>query len=135
LIIVTPEIVRPMDPDQVPPMPGWYVTHPNDYDLYKYNRIEGNPDLGNYELLPYGNGQGYGQDVGFSVYEPTPQYVPSRTLQLPPQSAPTMPSLNPYDESVQRDPSGPQVPMHSLPAQPRGLEPIQTDVSASRNSD
>jgi len=72
LIIVTPEIVRPMDADQVPPLPGWYSTHPNDFDLFKYNRTEGNPDLGNYQLLPYGNGQGYGQDVGYNFFNPTP---------------------------------------------------------------
>lgn len=73
LIIVTPEIVRPMDADQTPPLPGWYVTHPDDFDFYKYNRIEGNPDLGYYQLLPYGNGQGFGQDVGFNNYNPPPQ--------------------------------------------------------------
>ena len=72
LIIVTPEIVRPMDPEQVPPLPGWYATHPNDIDFYKYNRTEGNPDMGNYQLLPYGNGQGYGQDVGYNFYQPAP---------------------------------------------------------------
>ena len=93
LILVTPEIVRPMDAEEVPPVPGWYVTHPNDWDLFKYNRIEGNPDLGNYELLPYGNGQGYAQDAGYNyyngppadqqiypapagVYAPPPGYVP-----------------------------------------------------------
>lgn len=72
LIVVTPEIVRPMDPDQVPPLPGHYVTHPDDIDLYKYNRIEGNPDLGHYQLLPYGNGQGYGHDVGYNFFNPPP---------------------------------------------------------------
>ena len=72
LIIVTPEIVRPMDADQVPPLPGWYVTHPDDIDFYKYNRIEGNPDLGHHQLLPYGNGQGYGQDSGYSFHNPAP---------------------------------------------------------------
>lgn len=72
LIIVTPEIVRPMDADQVPPLPGHYVTHPNDVDLLKYNRIEGNPDLGVYQLLPYGNGQGFGKDVGYNFFNPAP---------------------------------------------------------------
>ena len=72
LILVTPEIVRPMDAEEVPPVPGWYVTHPNDWDLFKYNRIEGNPDLGNYELLPYGNGQGYAQDAGYNYYNGPP---------------------------------------------------------------
>lgn len=82
LIIVTPEIVRPMDADQVPPLPGWYSPHPNDYDFYKYNRIEGNPDLANYQLLPYGNGQGYAQDVGYNFFNPTPtdgQIAPAPT--------------------------------------------------------
>lgn len=82
LIIVTPEIVRPMDADQVPPLPGWYSTHPNNHDLFKYNRIEGNADLGNYQLLPYGNGQGYGQDVGYNFFNPTPadgQLAPAPT--------------------------------------------------------
>lgn len=73
LIVVTPEIVRPMDPDQVPPLPGFHVTHPDDIDLYKYNRIEGNADLGVYQLLPYGNGQGYGMDVGYRFSNPAPQ--------------------------------------------------------------
>ncbi|WP_437229582.1 pilus assembly protein N-terminal domain-containing protein [Planctomicrobium sp. SH661] len=82
LIIVTPELVRAMDADQVPPLPGWYSTHPNDCDFYKYNRIEGNADMGNYQLLPYGNGQGYGQDVGYNFFNPSPadgQLAPAPT--------------------------------------------------------
>ncbi len=76
LIIVTPELVRAMDPDQVPPLPGWYATHPDNIDFFKLNRIEGNPDMANYQLLPYGNGQGYGQDVGYNFYNPAPQGGP-----------------------------------------------------------
>ncbi|MEZ5944276.1 MAG: pilus assembly protein N-terminal domain-containing protein [Planctomycetaceae bacterium] len=76
LIIVTPEIVRAMDPDQVPPLPGWYATHPDDIDFYRNNRIEGNPDLGHYQLLPYGNGQGVGEDVGYNFFNPAPQGGP-----------------------------------------------------------
>jgi pilus assembly protein CpaC len=72
LIVVTPEIVRPLDADQTPPLPGWYVTHPDDIDFYKLNRTEGNPDLGHYQLLPFGNGQGYAQDVGYNFYNPAP---------------------------------------------------------------
>lgn len=91
LIIVTPELVRPMDADQVPPLPGWYTTHPNDIDLYKYNRTEGAPDMGNYQLLPYGNGQGYGEDVGEGFHNPAPAnsqfpsaYSPSGEERSPP---------------------------------------------------
>lgn len=72
LIVVTPEIVRPLDADQTPPLPGWYVTHPDDVDFYKLSRTEGNPDLGHYQLLPYGNGQGYARDSGFNLYNPAP---------------------------------------------------------------
>jgi len=82
LIIVTPEIVRPMDADQVPPLPGFNSPHPNDFDFWKYNRIQGTPDNGNYQLLPYGNGQGYGQDVGYNFFNPTPadgQIAPAPT--------------------------------------------------------
>lgn len=70
LIVVTPEIVRPMDPEEVPPLPGFYVTHPDDFDLYKFNRTEGNPDLGHYRLLPYGNGNGYGENAGHGYHNP-----------------------------------------------------------------
>ena len=70
LIVVTPEIVRPMDPEEVPPLPGFYVTHPDDFDFYKFNRTEGNPDLSHYRLLPYGNGNGYGENVGFGFHNP-----------------------------------------------------------------
>jgi len=70
ILLATPEIVRAMDADQVPPLPGHYVTHPDDFDFYKYNRIEGNPDLGHYQLLPFGNGQGPAHDVGHNFYNP-----------------------------------------------------------------
>jgi pilus assembly protein CpaC len=70
LIVVTPEIVRPMDAEEVPPLPGFYVTHPDDFDLYKLNRTEGHPDLSHYRLLPYGNGNGYGENVGFGFHNP-----------------------------------------------------------------
>ncbi len=95
LIIVTPEIVRPMDAEQVPPLPGFYVTHPDDIDFYKFNRTEGNPDLSHYHLLPYGNGQGYGENAGYNFYNP------AQAGGLSPQpagggySAPMMPGAQP----------------------------------------
>jgi pilus assembly protein CpaC len=79
LIVVTPEIVRPMDPEEVPPLPGFYVTHPDDFDLYKLNRTEGNPDLSHYRLLPYGNGQGYGENAGFGYHNPPYDYGANAT--------------------------------------------------------
>jgi pilus assembly protein CpaC len=42
LIVVTPEIVSPLDPRCAPPLlPGMEVTEPNDFDLYFRNQIEG----------------------------------------------------------------------------------------------
>ena len=72
IMLATPEIVRAMDADQVPPLPGHYVKHPDDIDFFKLNRIEGNPDLGHYQLLPFGNGQGPAHDVGHNFYNPQP---------------------------------------------------------------
>ena len=72
IMLATPEIVRAMDAEQVPPLPGHYVKHPDDIDFFKLNRIEGNPDLGHYQLLPFGNGQGPAHDVGHNFYNPQP---------------------------------------------------------------
>ncbi|MDA0920248.1 MAG: pilus assembly protein N-terminal domain-containing protein [Planctomycetota bacterium] len=47
LITVTPELVHPMEADEVPPYPGFYVTAPNDIELYAYAKTEGYPDQGN----------------------------------------------------------------------------------------
>ena len=43
IILVTPELVHPMDPEEVPPLPGFDVTEPNNVDFYLKGRIEGNP--------------------------------------------------------------------------------------------
>lgn len=72
LILVTPEIIRPMDAEEVPPVPGHEVVHPNDCDLYKYNRTEGTPDRGVYQLPPYGHNGGIGQEVGYTQFNPAP---------------------------------------------------------------
>lgn len=70
LFLVTPEIVRPMEQDEVPPVPGFYVTHPNDYELYHYAMTEGAPDQGVYQLAPYGWGPGMGTEIGYRPYNP-----------------------------------------------------------------
>lgn len=80
IILVTPEIVRPMDPDEVPPLPGFEVTHPHDHELYRYAMTEGAPDTQVYQLAPFGRGVGHGIGVGYSVYEPppaSPMYAPA----------------------------------------------------------
>lgn len=68
LILVTPELVRPMDPEEVPPLPGHYVTPPNDIELYMYAKTEGYPDQGVYQLSPLGWGPGYATETGYRVY-------------------------------------------------------------------
>lgn len=41
VIFITPELTRPMDPGQVPPLPGCEILDPNDVELYLMGRIEG----------------------------------------------------------------------------------------------
>ncbi|MEX1096659.1 MAG: pilus assembly protein N-terminal domain-containing protein [Planctomycetales bacterium] len=82
LILVSPEIVRPMDADEVPPVPGFEVTHPDDHSLYFRAMTQGPPDVGYYQLAPYGSGNGRGIDVGYSLFNPapaSPQYAPVPT--------------------------------------------------------
>ena len=41
VVLVTPYIIEPMKPDQVPPVPGEEVRQPNDLEFFFLNRIEG----------------------------------------------------------------------------------------------
>lgn len=46
LILVTPELVHPLEPDQAPAiLPGMEVTEPNDLDFFVYGDIEGRNEL------------------------------------------------------------------------------------------
>ncbi len=72
LVLVTPEIVRPMEPDEVPPLPGFYVTHPTDLELFSCGMTEGAPDMGVYQLAPYGSASGGALEVGYSRFNPYP---------------------------------------------------------------
>ncbi len=40
VVLVTPYLIEPMSPDQVPPTPGDEVKEPNDLELFFLNRIE-----------------------------------------------------------------------------------------------
>lgn len=82
LILVSPEIIRPMDADEVPPMPNYYVTHPDDIDLYHLARTEGNPDTEVYQVPPFGHGSGHAVPVGYRLHNPapaSPMYAPVPT--------------------------------------------------------
>jgi pilus assembly protein CpaC len=53
VVLVTPYLVEPMNPDQVPCSPGDEVKEPNDLEFYIGNRIEGSRDARstvNYDL-------------------------------------------------------------------------------------
>jgi Flp pilus assembly secretin CpaC len=41
LVLCTPELVSPMNPDQVPPVPGQEMTPPNDWQLFGLGQYEG----------------------------------------------------------------------------------------------
>jgi pilus assembly protein CpaC len=43
VILVTPEIIAPMDPNQVPSLPGKDLNDPNDFELYALGILEGRP--------------------------------------------------------------------------------------------
>lgn len=81
LILVTPEIVRPMDPHEVPPVPGFEVTWPSAHEFFCHNVVEGAPDTGYYQLPPYGSGA-IGTNVGYQHFNPGPansMYSPQPT--------------------------------------------------------
>ena len=70
LVLVSPEIVRPMEPDEVPPLPGFNHPHPNDYDLWHLARTEGTPDNNVYQVGTVGSGSLHGVPVGYSQFNP-----------------------------------------------------------------
>ncbi len=45
LILVTPELVAPLNPQQVPPVPGQHMASPNDFELYGLGLLEGRAPL------------------------------------------------------------------------------------------
>ena len=44
VVLVTPQMVEPLDPHQVPPPPGSLMTEPNDFDLFAMQKLEGTPN-------------------------------------------------------------------------------------------
>jgi pilus assembly protein CpaC len=45
IILVTPELVHPMEADEVPPLPGFDVTEPTNGQFFIKSRIEGDPTM------------------------------------------------------------------------------------------
>ncbi|MCA9082841.1 MAG: pilus assembly protein N-terminal domain-containing protein [Planctomycetaceae bacterium] len=85
LVLVSPEIVRPMEADEVPPMPNFYVTHPNDHDLWHLGRTEGNPDQNVYQVQPYGTGATHGVPTEYALQSASnvPQYSQGEMVTMP----------------------------------------------------
>jgi pilus assembly protein CpaC len=44
VVLVTPELVEPLDPHQVAPVPGADMTSPSDFDLFALGKTEGTPN-------------------------------------------------------------------------------------------
>lgn len=122
LVLVTPELVRPMDADEVPPVPGFNVTPPDAHSLYHYGTTEGVPDNEYYQLAPYGRGAGVGEPIGYRLHNPspaTPGYPPAATDPYG-RYAPGMRSPAPR---VPHKPSTPDVPSIRRQQPPRTQQP------------
>jgi pilus assembly protein CpaC len=113
LILVTPEIVRPMDAEEVPPVPGHEVTAPNNCEFFKCGKTEGCPDPNVYQSAPYGTGQNAGVPVGFQLFNSH-----SSTPMVPAQVMPTPagPAAPPAPGSTQYRPSQTQAQSPMAPA-------------------
>jgi pilus assembly protein CpaC len=88
LILVTPEIVRPMDAQEVPPVPGFDITKPTHEEFWKYNMTEGRPDTGYYQSPPYGSGT-TGINVDYQHFNPGPAGSMYSPVPTNPGPAPT----------------------------------------------
>ncbi|MCL4204477.1 MAG: pilus assembly protein N-terminal domain-containing protein [Pirellulaceae bacterium] len=82
LIVVTPEIVSPLEPCDAPTLlPGMEVTEPNDFDLYLRNQIEGReghhyrstvwPVYRDRMLHPHMHARGYQASEGYFMNGPS----------------------------------------------------------------
>lgn len=131
LVLVTPEIVNPMEPDEVPPLPNFYVTHPNDHDLCKLARTEGNPDQNVYQVQPYGSGATYGIPQGYNLFNPPvngPGYQPpvqnnGTMSSQPTQNAPSSQNMQQYQSVTPSMNQPPAVPPAAPGMAPQTVNP------------
>lgn len=137
LVLVSPEIVRPMDPDDVPPVPGYNVTHPTDDDLWKRGQTEGAPDHNVYQVAPFGSGNMQGMPQSYSFSNPAPTTGPwgQQTYGQPLYAQPQNPQVygQPYAQpAMSYPPQGTAQPTYSQP--PSGQQPwlMQPPVGAGQ---
>lgn len=129
LILVTPEIVRPMDAHEVPPVPGFETTYPTDHEFWKYNMTEGLPDTGYYQVPPYGSGA-VGTNVGYQHFNPGPAnslYSPVPTVGGS-HSAPTPASPIPAAPPAETGPNW--APPNVVPPSPAEASLRPTEATA-----
>lgn len=137
LFLVSPEIVRPMEPDEVPPTPPYYITHPNDHDLFKYGRTEGTPDTSVYQIAPYGSGATYGIPQGYSLFNPPVTHGGYPGQPLPPQDAhghqhpPSVPPEGSWPSTPSRQAVPPVPPTPQSYPSPQGGPGQQTGPSSA----
>ncbi len=147
LVLVTPEIVRPMDADEVPPVPGYDVTWPSRWELCELGMTEGVPDTGVYQVPPLGTDSNHGINVPYRLYNPAPaaaQYAPAPTNSYGSQqqapsmmNGPSYPSQQSYPNqpsypNQQGYPGGPSYPSNSnAPLGPPPIMPPSPGVSAN----
>ncbi|MFO1021954.1 MAG: pilus assembly protein N-terminal domain-containing protein [Planctomycetales bacterium] len=128
LILVTPDLVAPMDSNQVPADgPGMLTTSPTDKELYWKGFLEvpktGDDCYGgncNHPGIP-------GVDADFTPMSPTPAY---QGMGIPPQPAPPADGALPAPQD-----SGRKAPTPTTGKSPEGLspdEPVKAPESAAR---
>ena len=119
LITVTPELVRPMEPDEVPPYPGFEVTQPDNYLLYAKAFSQGPNDPSVNQLPPYGHSTGTATPVGYTQFNPAPAapgYAP----------VPTQPYGGNPGNAASGMPMGNNNPNSRYPVQPMQARPTPT---------
>lgn len=129
LILVSPEIVRPLEADEVPPVPGYEVTVPDDRQLFFNAQTEGAPDQRVNQLAPYGHGAGQGIEVGYSQYNPAPAapgYGPVPTAPFGIGHSPA--AAGPFGNGA------PGTPMSRYPSPPAARRANSADISSPRSS-
>jgi pilus assembly protein CpaC len=87
LILVTPEIVRPMETEEVPPLPGHDVSPPSNCEFFKFGRTESVcPAIS--PATPYG--QNPNAATGFQIYNTPPGMPTGAVPTTTPGAAPMM---------------------------------------------
>ena len=86
VVLVTPHLVEPMNPNQVPPLPGEGFRHPNEADLYLNGDIGGEIPAGKNEKVPTGGPAGSGTAAPAAANSAPPRYRGSYGYTPPPRS-------------------------------------------------